>query len=196
VNKWSPERRRKLALLVAGTLGALAVIWLGLVSTLQDQLKARQTRLDAAQAKWNLASKGSQLAVEYENEVNANLRDLRSLERQMANGDIYRWAINRTAELGDRYNVLVTPPQPPKVAEAEAPPAVPYRAGTYSFGGYGYFHDIGAFLAELENSSPFIRLKGLTIQATSAGFAGAREPEKLSLQLDFVVLVSTNTAAR
>jgi hypothetical protein len=185
-----------MALLVVGTIVALAGIWLGLVSTLQSELKAKQTKLDSAQAQLNLALKGNQLAARYENEVNANQRLLESLERQMARGDIYRWAINRTAELADRYDINVTPPQQPRLAEVEVPPAVPYKAAAYSFGGYGYFHDIGSFLADFENSSPFIRMKGLVVQTTAPGLAASREVEKLSFQIDFVTLVSTNAVAR
>jgi hypothetical protein len=195
MNRWSPERRRQVALLAVGTLGAVAVIWLGLVSTLQALLKTRQTRLDSEQAKLNLALKGNQLASQYENEVKANLQALQALELQMARGDIYRWAINRTAELADRHDLTVTPPQPPRLGEAEAPPAVPYKAGAYSFGGYGYFQNIGAFLADFENSSPFIRLKGLTVQTIAPGFAASRDAEKLSFQIEFVTLVTTNTFA-
>ena len=193
MNRWSPERRRQMVILTIGTLGAVALIWVGLISTLEGWLKTQQTRLDSEQAKLQLARKGNELAAQYESEVKANQRALQTLESLMARGDIYRWAINRTAELADRHDLTVTPPQQPRVSEPEAPPAVPYKAGSYSFGGYGYFQGIGAFLADFENSSPFIRVKGLTVQTVAPGLSGPRDGEKLAFQIDFVTLVSTNT---
>lgn len=196
MNRWSPERRRRFALLVAGTLAALAIIWLGLISTLQNLLRARQTRIDSVQAELNLKESSAQRAAQYEADVATDTRRLRSLESQMAHGDIYRWVINHTLDLQERHDVTISTWLRPKEGEVEAPPAVPYKSGTYSLSGYGFFHNVGAFLADFENSSPFIRLKTLTLQSTAPGLVSAREAEKLSFQVDFITLVTTNPVAR
>jgi hypothetical protein len=195
MNSWSPERQRRLALLVVGTLVALALVWFGLISTLQAALKAKQTRIDSAQAQLNLTTRSAELADQYRQEVDAaNLR-LESLEGQMAHGDIYRWVVNRGADLQDQHDIYLSAPPPPRLIEVEAPPAVAYPAALYSLSGYGYFHNVGTFLADFENSSPFIRMKSFTIQATAPGLVGTREAEKLSFQMDFVTLVCTNPSA-
>jgi hypothetical protein len=113
----------------------------------------------------------------------------------MAHGDIYRWVVNQGADLQDRHDIYLSAPPPPRLIEVEAPPPVAYPAALYSLGGYGYFHNVGTFLADFENSSPFIRMKSFVIQATAPGLVGTRDAEKLSFQMDFVTLVCTNPVA-
>jgi hypothetical protein len=196
MNKWSPERRRRLAMVLVVAAMASGLIWFALVSTLQNALKAQQTQVDSTRAQLNLTLRGAELATRYEQEAAAGAKRLQSLESQMAYGDTFRWVINRTLDLEDKHGANIADRQRPRECEVEAPPAVPYKGVLYSLVGYGYFHSVGSFLADFENSSPFIRMKSLTIQATASGLAAAREAEKLSFQMDFITLVTTNPVVR
>jgi hypothetical protein len=197
MNSWSPERRRQFASLVVGALVVLILLWQGGINTLRSWRRQKQTAIDSVQTSLKLAESARSLAPQYRAETAANLRRVRMLENQMARGDLYRWVINHVLDLQDLHEdkVVVTSFQPPRVVDPDIPPSVPYQAATYSFNGMARYHDFGAFLAHFENSSPFIRLRSLNLQASAAGIVGVSEPERLAFQIDFSTLVSTNAPA-
>jgi hypothetical protein len=55
--------------------------------------------------------------------------------------------------------------------------------------GTGYFHDIGKFIADLENKFPHMRVVNLAIDPSNAQGAGL---EKLSFRMEIVALVKPN----
>ena len=195
MNNWSPERRRKFTALVLGTLVVLVVLWQGGIVTLQGWLRQKRTEVDSIQTRLKLAEAARSLRPQYEAEMEAGFRRIRAMEGKMAQGDLFRWVINHTLDLQDLHRVTLTSWQPQRVAELDVPPAVPYKAATYSINGNAHYHSLGTFLADFENSSPFIRLRGLSLQAAAPGFTGATEPERLAFQIDFSILVSTNAPA-
>jgi hypothetical protein len=195
MNNWSPERRRKFAALVVGTLIVLVVLWQGGIVTLQGRLHQKESKIDLIEGRLKKAEAARSLAPKYEAEMEANLRRIRALEGKMAQGDVYRWVINHVLDLQDLHHVTVTSFQPPRIGELDVPPPVPYKSAAYSLNGNAHYHNLGTFLADFENSSPFIRLRGLTIQAAAPGFTGATEPERLAFQVDFSTLISTNAPA-
>lgn len=195
MNSWSPERRRKFTVLVLGTLVVLVVLWQGGIVTLQGWLRQKRTEVDSIQTGLKAAEAARSRRPQHEAEMEANLRRIRALEGKMAQGDLYRWVISHVLDLQDLHNVTVTSFQPPRIAELDVPPPVPYKSATYSLNGNAHYHSLGAFLANFENSSPFIRLRSLSLQAAAPGFTGATEPERLAFQIDFSILVSTNAPA-
>ena len=194
MNNWSPERRRKFVALVVGTLIVLIALWQGGIGSLQEWLRQKRSAIDSAQARLRLAQSAQTLGPQYEAEVAAQTRRLQELESRMAHGDLFRWVIHFVLNLQDQHDsVTATSWQPAKETDLDIPPAVSYKAVAYSFNGTARYHDFGAFLAHLENSSPMIRLRGVNLQASAPGFTGAMEPERLAFQVDFTTLVSTNT---
>ena len=195
MNKWSPERRRKFAALVLSTLVVLALLWQMGIGTLQGWLKQKQTAIDSLEARLRTAETTITEAPKLKAEMEANLLSTRALEGKMAQGDLFRWVINHVLDLQQPHNVTGSSFQRPRVTDVDVPPSVPYKSATCSINGYAHYQDLGTFLADFENSSPFIRLRGLTIQAAAPGFMGATEPERLAFQIDFSILVSPSTNA-
>lgn len=107
----------------------------------------------------------------------------------MAQGDLYRWVINYLRDMEKRRNVSIVEFGPPQLVELNVPPRVPYKAASYSIAGTAYYNDFGSFVADLENSSPFVRLKSLTLQSVAPGLASATAPERLTFRLEFITLV-------
>ena len=78
----------------------------------------------------------------------------------------------------------------PAVEEVDLLPGVPYKQARIILSGSGYFHDIGKFLADFENTFPHMRIVNLKIDPYT-GAAGAGS-EKLSFRTEVVVLVKPN----
>ncbi len=194
MNSWSPERRRKFALVVLGTVVVLVVLWQGGIVTLESSLQLRLGAVEAVERQLKAAETAHAVKPRQLVELDEDQRRIRALEDQMAHvDDLLGWVIEHSLPLQGPHDVIVsTWGGLPKVGEVDVPPPVPYKAATYSLTGNAHFQDFGGFLADLENSSPFLRVRGLTLQAAAPGFTGVSEPERLAFQIDFSVLVSTN----
>jgi len=52
---------------------------------------------------------------------------------------------------------------PPVLGNMEMIPDFPYKAATYRVSGTAFYHDLGKFLSDFENSFPFMRVLNLEI---------------------------------
>lgn len=189
MSKWSGQTKQRVTLLALGTIAVVGVIWFLIITNLRIQLKNNADKIEAVRRQLNYTRSGIRLAEKYNVELNRNRSLLDDYENQMAGGDLYRWVIKALRPLQAQYDVTVIDFTPPQIAELNIPPKVPYKAATYTVAGQARFHEFGAFLAELENSSPFIRIKGLSLEATSSGLSAANRSDKLAFKLEFSTLI-------
>jgi Tfp pilus assembly protein PilO len=193
MNRWPHEKIRQAVLLVIGTAAVLGIIWFVAIAPLLGLIKIKADKVALVQLEIKYTYTGIQMADKYREDIQIGQGDLQRLESTMASGDLYRWIINYLTELQNRHDVLVSDFDPPQISELKAPPQVPYKAASFSIGGVANYHDFGAFVADLENTSPFVRLRSLTLQATAPGFAGTTATEKLNFRTDFLTLIKSPT---
>jgi hypothetical protein len=196
MTRWSGQTRKRVALLTVGTAAVMGVIWFLIITRLQTGLKYQVDKVDSIKRQLNVTRSGIRLAEKYNVELGRNGVTLSDYEALMAQGDIYRWVISTLRPLQAQYDVTVLDFTPPQMGEFNLPPKVPYKAATYTITGQARFHDFGAFLAELENSSPFIRIKSLTLEAVSPGMASTTQSDRLGFKLEFSTLVKQKSAKR
>ena len=189
MNRWSPETRNRVAVLALGTLGVLALIWLLLIGTLQTRLGSGREKIRLIQHQLANTRERIQRAEKFEEEVARGSLVLSAYENQMAQGDQYRWVLAWLRPFEARHKITVSSPPPPHEMELDVPPKVPYRAVAYSISGTARYHDFGAFLADVENSSPFIRLNGLSLTASASGIENVAASDRLAFHLEFVTLL-------
>jgi hypothetical protein len=191
MNSWSIETRNRLLTLGVGTAGLLAFIWFSLVATLQESLRIRTDRIGAVREQLRVTRAGIDQAEKFHEVIRRGGLLLGAYEDQMAQGDVYRWMRNSLLKLQERHNVTITAFPPPLEGPLGVPPKVPYKAGSYSIAGTASYQNLGAFLADLENSSPFIRLKSLSLEATASGVAEGGTGDELSFRIEFVTLIKS-----
>ena len=188
MNRWSIETRNRVLALAVVTAVVLALIWFFVVGTLEDSLRVRREKIEVVQSQLNVKRAGIQRAEKYNDLIRRGGLVLSVYENQMAQGDLNRWEINWLNKLQKRHNITITRFGSHQPAQLTVPPRVPYKAATYSVEGNGRYHDFGAFLADLENYSPFIRLNSLSLDNTSSGVANT---DNLRFQLEFVTLIKS-----
>ena len=72
-------------------------------------------------------------------------------------------------------------------------PKFPYKAAVFNVRGVAYFHDLGRFLADFENSFPFARVQNVEMEvAGSSAATGTSDTEKLSFRMEIVTLINPN----
>lgn len=192
MSSWPSETRGRLlfVLLVIGGLAAL--IWFSVIAPLQGQVRTWSNRVELARMQLQLAQTSVDRAGHYRDLVERNLGEIEALEARMAHGDYYTWVLNELGALGDQYDIDLYNFPTPQLGDLDLPPRVPYRLGQFAVTGWAHYHSFGTFLAALENSSPFVKIKSLTLGRLGTGSARMTDPEQLSFRLEFLTLARTN----
>jgi hypothetical protein len=196
MTKWSGQTQKRVALLALGTAAVMGVIWFLVITRLQAGLKNQIDKVESVRRQLEVTQSGIRLAEKYNVELSSNGLALSEYETLMAQGDIYRWVISSLRPLQAQHDVTVLDFTPPQIGEFNLPPKVPYKAATYTIAGLARFHEFGAFLADFENSSPFIRIKSLTLEAVSPGAVTSTQSDKLSFKVEFSTLVKQKPVRR
>jgi hypothetical protein len=142
--------------------------------------------------------------IEKEKQIQAELdlagQGLKTIEDEMASGDLYSWLIVTLNKFRIPYTNTVEIPNFSRetVAEVLLLPSFPYKAATFTIRGTAYYHDLGSFVADFENTFLHIRLLNLEMEPLGLPNSGAvraspDEEEKLSFKMEIVTLIKPTT---
>ena len=185
------EKRKKLILVVVGTVLAVAALYC-LVISHQNQNLARlaNKKLDV-QANQRRVLETIRRASVIEADLATARKALAEAETDIASGDLYSWVINTLRQFKAAYKVNI--PQVGSlgpVTEVNFLPNVPYKQASLSLVGTAHFHDLGLFLADLENRFPHIRVVNLCLDLNPS--PAPEDQDTVSFKLDLVTLVKSN----
>jgi Tfp pilus assembly protein PilO len=189
----SKEKRSQLVLVVLATAGVLAGLYLGLISSQQDSLRALAENRIAAEHKLQQVKQTIEMAEAIEGQVEQAGKRLAQVEAGMATGDLYSWAINTIRQFKLPYKVEI-----PQFSQIDGPkevnmlPAFPYKQVNMTISGTALFYDFGKFVADFENQFPYLRVLNLTLEPVSASVASERE--RLSFKMEVAALVKPATS--
>jgi hypothetical protein len=190
--KLPKEKRNQLILVIMITVAAVGGLYLGLIKSQKANLSQLAARKVAADKKYGEVKEALKRETQVEAEIVTARQALAEAEVDIASGDLYAWVINKLREFKAGYTSVDIP----QFSQLGAPtdvnlfPTFPYKQATLTVAGTAYFHDVGKFLADLENRFPHMRAVNLSLDATP----GAGDPEKLSFKVDLITLVK-NTAS-
>ena len=189
--KLPKEKRNHLVLVALAALIAVAGLYFGLIRRQNESLAHLALKKDAAAKKLQVVLD----AVRRADRIKADLDDARNAlagaETDVASGDLYAWVINWLRGFKTPYKVEI-----PQFSQLSAPadvnllPKFPYKQTTLTVAGTAHFHDLGRFLADLENQFPHVRLLNLSLDANAPSVTV--EPETLSFKIDIVALAKVN----
>ncbi len=191
VRKLPKEKLNRLILVGLATLIAIAGLYFGLIRRQNEGLAGLAEKKTAASNKLKVVLGTLQRAEPIQAELEAARNDLDQAESDVASGDLYAWVINSLREFKAPYKVEI-----PQISQLGSPvdvnlfPNFPYKQAVLTVAGTAHFHDLGLFLADLENRFPHFRLLNLTLDANAPSLNV--EPETLSFKMDIVTLVKAN----
>lgn len=170
---------------------AIAGLYFGLISRQNESLAHLAEKQAAAAKKLQVVSDAIHQADRIKAELDKAKTTLAAAEHDVASGDLYAWVINWLRQFKAPYKVEI--PQfsqlgPP--AEVSLLPNFPYKQTTLTVAGTAYFHDLGQFLADLENQFPHVRIVNLSLDANAP--SASVQPETLSFKMDVVTLAKVN----
>jgi Tfp pilus assembly protein PilO len=181
------QKRNQLFAALAALILAVAGLAFGLIRP--QYLKLANIRKETAetQVKWA----ANQRLIMQSASSTTNLAELSlvlsSNENDIATGDIYASILDTIRHFKAAYKVEVPEIGQPRVGPMELLPNFPYQQLRLSISGTGYYHDIGKFIADLENKYPHMRVVNLDITPIGS------DSEKLSFKADIVALVKSST---
>ena len=187
------EKRDRLILVCLGTLAIVVGLYYGLITNQQKSL-AEMAKKQVEEA--NKLKKGQKLAsstMQIEKSLEAADAKLKAIEGRMPSGDMYSWIILTVNTFKENYQVDIPQFSREVPSEVGMYAQYPYRAATFNLRGTAHFHEFGRFVADFENTFPYMRIQNIELDPASATAANAQsDQEKLAFKMEIVTLVNPN----
>jgi hypothetical protein len=187
MNKLPKEKRDQLVLVGMGTLFLLILIGFGLIRPQYDAISAINAKINSART--NLQS--MEYAIKRADTNSAQLADLTytltQTEGDMVSGDPAQWIYNTIRNFKEHYKVDISVNSQLSMGEVDLLPHFPYKQLKVTVGGTAYYHDLGKFIADFENTYPHARIANLTLEPVGGG---GDSSEKLAFRMDIIALAN------
>lgn len=203
MNKLTKAKRDQLILVGLGTVFLLILIGFGLI---------RSQYADAAGIRSRIATAGNQLRsmqndIKTTSAVANQMADLTATlsqaESDLASGDPAQWIYNTIRNFKEHYQVDIAVNSQLSMSEVDILPHFPYKQLKVSVGGTAYYHDLGKFIADFENTFPHARISNLTLEpagganpgsksADPDGKTSVKDAEKLGFRMEIIALANPN----
>lgn len=187
MNKISKAKKQQIVLILMGAGIVIAGLWTLVIQTQYSKLEGVQKGTLQMKEKVDKGEMLLKKSDEVEADLEADTKTLEDIESNMASGDIYLWLINTINRFNASHKVTILDFPRETLGEVGSLPNFPYKAAMFPIKGSGYYHDVGKFLADFENSFPYARIQNLEL--TPLGKASAGDAEKLNFKFEIVALV-------
>ena len=193
MKKLSKEKQKHLLLIAVVTVAVVIGIYLGLINTQRNTLEAVAKKKVEQENKYSGAQRLSGNVEQFQENLKASTAKLKSIEATMASGDMYSWVILTVNNFKENYRVEIPQFSREVPGEVGMFAKFPYRAAVFHIRGTAHFHDFGRFVADFENTFPYMRIQNVELEP-SGGSAATRtdESEKLAFKMEIVTLVNPN----
>ena len=196
MKKLTREKRDRIILVALSTVVAVAATWQMLIVS---QIKNRTIVDDLAMKEELKVANGQRLissGLDVARKLEKYSVKLKNIESGMAAGDIYSWLIDTVNKFKTAHSNVFIPQFSREVTcDVGLLPGFPYKAAAFNLRGTAYFHDFGSFVADLENTFPFLRVQNVELEpATSTSANGKPDAERLSFRMEIVVLISSSAS--
>jgi hypothetical protein len=189
MKRLSREKRNQLITVIFVTLTILALIGFSLIRPQYDSLSKIATARKAADTKLqsikHAITNSAAIATEWD-ETNSALA---YAEEDMASGDLYSWTYDTIRHFKQSYKVEIPEVGHPTIGESDLLPSFPYKQIQFAINGTVYYHDLGKFIADFENSFPHSRVVRLIVEPAASMDSNS---EKLSFKIDIITLMKPN----
>ena len=190
------EKRDRLLMIAVGALVVMIAMYYGVIRVQSQTLKDLAKKHAAEDRR---VSKGQLMAAstgELQQKLGTTQAKLKTIESAMASGDMYSWIILTMNSFKENGGYKIEIPQ----FSREVPSDVgllakfPYRAAVFHVRGTAFFHDFGRFIADFENTFPYMRIQNIDLEPSSSSLGNTTSPEeKLSFKMEIVTLVNPNS---
>jgi len=196
------EKRDRLILVVLGTLASIAALYWGVVRTQRQTIVALAGKHTEEEIRVGNAQRLANSTAELQANLQVVKEKLKVIEATMPSGDMYSWIILTINSFKENGGYKVDIPQFSREVQGEVGMIAkfPYRAAVFHVRGTAFFHDFGRFVADFENTFPYMRIQNIDLEPSGGSLANrdgvsasSEDAEKLSFRFEIVTLVNPNT---
>ena len=184
--KVSPRKRNQLIYVGIATAAMLALVWFFFVHHRYDALHRARKAVADKQKKLQTMDDTIKRVGDTANELRDTTAELARYEADVASGDPNAWFYDLVRHFRESYKVEIVVGSQTTTEDVDLLPGFPYKQLKVSVSGTAYYHDLGNFIANFENTFPHIRLTNLQLDPSSA------TDEKLSFRMDIIALIKSN----
>jgi len=189
MKRLTKEKRNQLIIVVLVTLAVLTLIGIALIRPQYAALARIAMDKKAADNKLLSIKQAITNTDTIANDVNEASYKLAHTEEDMASGDLYSWTYDTIRRFKQPYKVEIPEIGHPTTGEMDLLPDFPYKQIRFTISGTAFYHDLGKFIADFENSFPHARVVHLVVEPGSSGDGNG---EKLSFRMEIIALVKPN----
>lgn len=184
--KLSKEKRDKLILVWVFIIGMSASIWVLLIRP--EEARLAQVRQETVNLEDQIGV-GTRLLSNrsrFQADVIQLREELEKREAGMAYGDRFYWFVNMINKFRMKYNVEIPQISPEVPTEIGLFPRFPYQSVAFKLSGSATFYDLGKFIADFENTYPYISIRNLKINPAA--------DEKVAFQMEMLTLIKPDNS--
>lgn len=190
MNKLGKEKRNQLILIGMGTAGAVAAIWLLLISAQLAKINVIRGKITGAERDIAQRKQVLKEADEVKDKLQECHAHLCEIESTMPSGPPFTWVNSMLRRFNDSsYRIDMPAPGLPQLGDMTMIPDFPYRQYDVGVTGTGYYYDIGRFISDFENRFPAMRVQNLDLAPATTD-----DREKLTFRMDVVILTKNDGA--
>jgi hypothetical protein len=188
--KYIPKGKyHQMLMLVMGTGSAAALIWFAFLNPAISSLKATTEQIAQRTGELKTEKQHLGLAERFKNDVVTATMKLQAIEEEMPQGDLYRWVIKILLPFQVRHDVEFSSFEPPQVGDFNRWPDMPYKSSIFSVLGVATYHNFGKFLADFENTYPYLTLRALELEPAGANSGSSEDDRNIRFKMEFVTPV-------
>jgi Tfp pilus assembly protein PilO len=183
------EKRTQFIFVIFCTLVVLGLIGFALIRPQYQTLSKIANTASDERAKLQKIKDTIKKAGDTTTQLSNVVSNLSRAEEDMASGDFYAWTYDTIRKFKASYRVDIPTVGQPSLGDVDVLQQFPYKQIKVTISGTAYYHELGRFISDFENTFPHIRVVNLTIEPIST------EPgnEKLAFKMDIVALVRPNS---
>lgn len=209
MNKISKDKRDKVVLSVLVFVGLAGLLYTFVLGAQKDQLAAIHKQAVTIKDKLSKAERLVRSAPVIEAALNENQKLIDGRQETMApQGQYYYWFLKLMDQFREQEKlnpVFIIDITQPEFIEAGLYPNFPYKAASFGMRLNGQFHDVGRFIADLENTYPYFRVQSIKMSPqrgnllSGAAVSGLKETpgqgptENLVVEVRVVTLIRGGT---
>ena len=188
MNRLAPAKRNQLIMVILATMALVALVFVFLINpekqkNIQQSMEIKNKHKELDEMKETI-KRSADKAAEYA----AVSNQLTLAEADVAGLDVSAWTYDTIRRFKSSYHLDIPGVGQPVSGEVDLLPDLAYRQVKLSLSGTGYYHDLGKFVSEFENTFPHMRLVNLGLDPGAA----ANAPERLAFHFEVIALVKPN----
>jgi hypothetical protein len=186
------DKRNNLILVGIATLGAMAVLWFFLIESQFTRLKLAAEEIEGSRHRQEKIQKAVENAAQIEADLKTESKVLADYEAQMASGDLYLWQINMIKNFKGNRSVDIPEFARSQPTDCTLLPKFPYRQVSLTVSGSAFYNDFGKFIADFENTYPYMRVVNLQVFPNPTQVP--ENKEKVGFKMEIVTLTKPGTS--